>query len=328
VDAAHGDAADGAAENDAFGGDVALPDGADDPDAAWSDEAGAGDGPSRLTIVHGIPDAPALRMCLHARDGSAFVPLAGDPFPAQGEGLAFARSHVLEPLPAGFDPETQDARLVVYTGDMAALSGKSCAALATPPTGVSALALPVLPAGSLSSGRSWLAVLAGCVGGAGHESSAEQYACGTGYSASAPTARLMMAPMARAPVQDRIGFQVFGGSLASQSLLARVFTAEQSTTELASSVIPGELTPKPPNSQLAVEYLGADPTQTRIDIYEQYQSTPVSTLLPDALAHGGLTLADLVEARNYTLVMVGGKAGTGSGPWWQPFTVMVIRSDP
>lgn len=321
-------AKDASEEADGFALDAEQADGDDASDAPWAEEAGSGDGPSRLTFVHGLADATAVRLCFHARSGNAFVPMAGDPIPPQSEGLAFARSLVLETLPEGLDPATQDLRVVVYAGDLAAASGKSCADLASPPAGLRALPMPVFPAGTLSSGRSWLAVLSGCMGGAGHQATAQEYACGTGYTPDNPNAMLMMAKMTRAPVAGSIGVQVFGGSLASQSILVRFLTVEQGTTDLATSVGQGELEPKAPDTQLAVQSLGSSPGAATIDAYEQYQSTPVSTPLAEALQRGGLSVEDFADGRNYTFVFVGAKAGTGAGVWWQPFTMLAVRSDP
>lgn len=319
---------DTSAEADGAELDVELADGDDAADAPWAEEAGTGDGPSRLTIVHGIVDAPAVRMCFQVRNGNAFEPMQGDPIPSASEGLGFARSLLLETLPAGLDPATQDLRLVAYAGDMAAASGKSCSDLSTPPLGVKAVELPVFPAGTLSSGRSWLAVLSGCVGGAGHQATAQEYACGTGYTPDNPNAMLMMARMTRTPTAGSIGIQVFGGSLASQSVLVRFLTVEQGTTDLATNVGKGELEPKTPDTQLSVQTLGSSPEAATLDAYEQYYATPVSTPLGEALQRGGLGIGDFTDGRNYTLVFVGAKAGTGAGVWWQPFTMLAVRSDP
>ena len=75
--------------------------------------------------------------------------------------------------------------------------------------------------------------------------------------------------------------------------------------------------------------LGGNPAEGRLNIYEKYQTTPTTyALLPDALERGGLTLADFVDGRNYTVVWVGTKPGASPGTWWSPFALLVVRSDP
>jgi hypothetical protein len=255
-------------------------------------------------------------------------PLDVAPLPEDAAGLGYARALVRSDLP-GIDLAAQDIRPVAFSGDLAAIGGLQCDELESPPKGVTRSVLQILPAGSLSAGRSVLIVLAGCVGGEGHETSVAELVCGKGYTSSKPTAGLLVASMARAPVADRIGLQAFGGSLAAGTLTLRHVSSELFSNDLALDVPPGVISPKPPSTDLSVQTLGANPAEGRLNIYEKYQSVPTTyALLPDALARGGLTLTDLVDGRNYTVVWVGTRPGASPGTWWAPFTLLVVRSDP
>ncbi|MBI5536388.1 MAG: hypothetical protein HY898_26945 [Deltaproteobacteria bacterium] len=302
---------------------------ADDAEDSPEDTGVQPDGPSRLTIVNGLADAGAIRICFHAGTGGALSALPVPPSPEDATGLVFAHAHVFEALPGGVDVATQDVRPVVYAGDMSALGGKSCDALSPLPTGVVEAKLQVVPAGSLNVGRSVLLVVAGCAGGIGHEGTGAEQACGKGYAADKPNATLLVATMTRAPDPDRIGLQAFGGSVAAQSLSLRYTTSEQLATELAQDVVAGEIAPKPPTTTLTLQTLGFKPAEGKLDVIEKQQTAvAASTTLAEALGRGGLSMGDFVNGRNYTLVWVGAREGTGPGAWWLPFTMTLVRSDP
>src|SRR5687768_8105587 len=80
-------------------------------------------GPTALTIVNGVNDYDAVRLC--------FVPYPGgdgadqSPWPNQG-GIQFAASMVVSPI-AGVIPAKSDVRTYVIAGDLAKTTGKTCA---------------------------------------------------------------------------------------------------------------------------------------------------------------------------------------------------------
>ena len=316
---------DSASEEPEGATDTGVDDSSDDAD----DTGVTPDGPSRLTIVNGLADSGAIRVCFHSGNGAALSPLAVAPSPEDATGLVFAHGMVLDGLPGGVDLATQDVRVVAYAGDMAALGSKTCDALDPAPPGVVEASLQVIPAGSLVAGRSVLLVVAGCAGGVGHEGAGIDQACGKGYSLTKPNATLLVATMTRAPDADRIGLQAFGGSIAAQSLSLRYTTSEQFATDLSQDVVPGEIAPKPPTVVLTGQSLGFKPEEGKLDVMEKGQSAvAASALLGEALSRGSLGLGDFVNGRNYTIVWVGAREGTAPGAWWMPFTMLVIRSDP
>jgi hypothetical protein len=305
-----------------------LPEGAVAEAADDAEETGViPDGPSVLTLVNGLADAPAVRVCFHAGSGTSFAPLPVAPLPDSPAGLPFATALVRFELPGGVELASQDVLPVVYSGELQDLG--ACDTLQPPPPGVLATAMQVIPAGTLVAGRSVLAVLAGCVGGPGHDSYAVDFVCGKGYSLSTPNAKMLVATMARAPVAERIGLQAFGGSLAATTLGLRHATAEQFIADIAYDVNPGTIAPKPPSVDLTEQTLGADPAEGKLSVYQKYSSSPAATVtLGEALERGGLQPADFVNGRNFTAIWVGAREAVAPGPWWKPFTLLVVRSDP
>ena len=287
------------------------------------------DGASVFTFVHGLVDVRAVRVCFEVhRDGASFMPAVA-PVPDSPTGLPFAHSFAGASLAGGVDLKSDDVTLVALYGDMDALSGHSCDQLSPPPSGVDALKLATLPAGTLEHQRSVLMVASGCVGGATHTDPSADNLCGSGYSPTTPTAQLLVATMMRSPVAGAIGMQAFGAVLSSPPVSLRFVNAASFTTPLAYGVPTGVIAPQPPSTTLSRSTVDPSPQGDTLQINDPSGSTPVAIIpLVDALQRGGLAEGDLQDGRNYTAVWVGARAGGAAGPWWQSFTISIVRSDP
>jgi hypothetical protein len=80
-------------------------------------------GPTKLTVVDGINDYDAIRICfLPYPDGDPLLL----PWPSAAEGLPFARAAVIDPIAATVPPG-KDIRPVVFAGDLAKIADKTCA---------------------------------------------------------------------------------------------------------------------------------------------------------------------------------------------------------
>ena len=288
------------------------------------------DGPSVLTFINGMADLAAARVCFAPKTSGGFALLSVAPLPDDSNGLPYAHALSLQSLPGAIEVATTDVRPVVFGGKLSAIAGKTCADLSTVPDGVHWAALEVIPAGTLSHGRSVLMVAAGCVGGPDHVDSAQDIICGTGYSPAKPTARLFVASMDRTFQSDRIGLQVFAASLATPlSQVDHVASSPSFRTTLASSLAPGGIVPRPPNFDLSVVQLGSDPASNDFELFDSGQpSASASIPVGEALARGGLSFADFVDGRTFTAVLIGPRAGLGTGAWWQGFTITLVRNDP
>jgi len=283
--------------------------------------------PPKLTIVNGVNDYDAIRLC--------FVPYpdGGDsqPFPSASAGIPFAGAVVIDTT-AGVLPTGTDVYLSVITGDLTKASGKGCAELTsgTPPPGVLVAPLAVLPAAAITAQRSLLLVPSGCVGGTGHTDPNEKAACGELYSLDTPSLGLLAAGMSRVPVMGTISIQGAHGAPAMQEVDLRVLPGMDAANpqQLASSLSFGAVQPFPPFTHLSRLEMGSL-AQVKIQTYPPGQTVKSSEndLLP-ALERGGLMQTDFEDGRGFTFVATGAQPGLPAGPFWHALTWTVVTSDP
>jgi hypothetical protein len=330
--------------------------------------AGAGepDGPTKLTVVDGVNDYDAIRIC--------FLPYpAGDPaampWPASFAGLAFAHAATLDPasLPAG-----TDIRPTVLGGDLTQIAGKTCeqaialaAAQASaggsggaggkggaggmgaggaggagagaggsdagpPPPVVIASPLAVLPASVFTAKRSLLLAPIGCMGGPGHSGGNAALACGFSYTPDHPTVDLVALGMSRIPNVVHVSLQVVNAAVPLQPTDIHITPGISMAPEavLATSLPTGGIEPKPPFAKLTLGELGAL-DQVHLRTYLPMQMFMTSdTPLTEAFANGTVKQADLANGSNYVLVTVGAYPGVGAGPFWHKLTYTLIKADP
>jgi len=281
-------------------------------------------GPTELTIVNGINDYPAVRLC--------FLP--GDtPWPAATSGLAFAGSEVVA-LPASAIPADSDVTPWVIAGDLAQTGGKTCAqilALAATDAGApSVLAQPlaVIPKQIWDSKKSLLMVPHGCVGS--HDDPNATLACGAGYTPSTPTAGMTLVAMSRQEDPGHVSLQVVSASPAFPEIDVKLLPNLTDATPvlMVSALTQGAIGPAPPFAAMTLAELGPlDGVQ--IQTYNPGTTSLSSAeALSDVFAHGGVGQAAVVNGARLVLVAVGSGPGLPAGGFWHKLTYAIVAADP
>lgn len=282
-------------------------------------------GPTELTIVDGLNDYPAIRLC--------FLPNE-TPWPQAATGLAFAAGAVVSPIGATV-PTDSDVSPWVITGDLTLTAGKTCSqilAIANPDAGdgVVARPLPVIPKSVWTSNKSLLLVPHGCAGGPGHDDLNGKNACGMSYSATTPTATLALVSMSRIEDPNHVSLQVVSASAALPEVDVRVLPNLMNATPIvvAPGLTQGAIGPNPPFSQLTVNEYGALPG-VQIQTYSPGTSF-MSSMVPlsDVLANGGVTEAQIVNGARLVLVAVGSAPGLATGGFWHGLTYALVKAEP
>jgi hypothetical protein len=289
--------------------------------------------PAKVTIVHGVADANAIRLCFLEYPGASNGSDA--PWPNDDAGLAFAQGAYIPPR-SGPIPEGVDVRIHVLTGDLSVAAGKTCAealALGDPAAGTGLLVTPlaVLPAPVFSSGKSLLIVPNGCAGGPGHTDGLETLACGQSYSLLSPTLSMAAVAMGTDTAANAVGLQVVhaaqGMFFAADFRFTPGFEAA-AEVPVANALSLGGIAPSPPFFALANGDLGQPAEAVMITYYPNdiYATSIVS--LSSMLANGSLSIGDLDDGKSFALVAVGAYPGIPSGPWWKALTYAVVPTDP
>jgi hypothetical protein len=299
-------------------------------------------GPTKLTIVNGVNDHEAIRVCFMPYPDGADVA----PWPASQAGLAFAKAVVVDP-PASIAPGDADIRPFVIGGDLTAIAGKSCSqALAIAAAGsegaggagggppspppIVASAMPVIPASVLTSEKSLLLVFFGCLGGPGKTDPTQGLGCGFTYTPETPTASLTLVAMSRKKLPTSVALQLVHASAAMQPSDIRVTPGWEAATDVpvAKALALGGLGPKPPFVGLTRDNFGplskvALKTFAPNDIYAQS-----ALFIQDAFVNGGIPDTQFQDGSSFTLVAIGGYPGAVSQSFWHPFTYTMVASDP
>lgn len=302
-------------------------------------------GPTKLTVVNGINDYPAIRVCFQPYPSGPSV----DPWPASTSGLPFHESVVVDP-PSSIAP-FGDVQVFVIGGDLTAIAGKSCdeaLALANeggggggaagggaggagggaPPIVVSAM--PVIPQAVFSSERSLLLVFFGCMGGPGHDDASATLGCGFTYSAATPTASLTLVSMSRKTEPTAIAMQFVHASAALQPSDVRFTPGFDGALDIpaAYNLSLGGLAPKPPFFGMARADFG-DLSKAAIKTYAPNDIYPTSALfVQDAFVNGGVKDPEFVDGSAYTFIAIGGYPGVVAQSFWRAFTFTMVKSDP
>lgn len=306
--------------------------------ATGSGGAGAGGGPpgpTKLTLVNGVTDYPAVRLCLLSHPGGENENTP--PWPDSPEGLAFAHAKNVDL--ASVVPEGTDVRIHVLAGDLAAIAGKSCGealALAAPGDDpdagppIVAVPLAVLPAAAFASGKRLLVVVNGCLGGPGHTDPSEQIACGMGYSPTKPTAGLVA--LGTTPSKDpaHLAIQIVHAAVPMPPVDVRITPGIEGAPDwqVAPKLSLGAIGPQPAFTKLTAAQLG-DFEKVVVKTFQPGSNVTTSaTLFADVLASSELGPGDLVDGESIVLVAVGAYPGVPAGPWWHALTYALVRADP
>ncbi len=199
-----------------------------------------------------------------------------------------------------------------------------------PPPPIVAAEIGVIPQSVFSSDRSLLLVPTGCMGGAGHDASGANIACGTGYTSTTPTTGVVLVGMSRLTDKAHVSLQVVNASTVLPTCDVGVVPNLNAATEavVAPSLGPGAIGPSPPFAGLAITAFGPV-GGVQVDTYSPGSETPSSsTKLGDLFAAGTVGAADFVDGAGLVLVAVGSAPGQAAGPFWHALTFALVKADP
>ncbi|AUX39233.1 hypothetical protein SOCE26_006170 [Sorangium cellulosum] len=288
-------------------------------------------GPTELTVVNGVSDHDAIRICFLAHPDGTGAGVA--PWPSAAAGLEFARAEGVEPL-APTIPEGASVRAHAIAGDLRATEGLDCAEIlalaAEPGAPVVAAALPVLPASVFTEERSLLLVATGCLGGEGHTHESEKQACGDAYTIDTPTAGLVAVAMSRRTTFERVGLQVAHASAATPVVDVQLTLGQSGASglTLAQALSFGAIAPFPPFTGLARDDLGAL-EQLTVETYDPIEAKVTASVpMDEILANSDVTATSIADGEGFVLVAVGAAPGTARGGFWRALTYTLLRADP
>ncbi len=312
-------------------------------------------GPTKLTILDGINDYDAIRVCFVPYPSGAEV----NPWPASAAGLAFGKAVQVDP-PSSIAPGGSDVQPHVIAGDLSAIAGMSCAevlALAAsgggsggggagaggsggaggagggppePPPPIVVSAMPVIPASVFEAEKSLLLTFFGCIGGPDHVDGTEGLGCGFTFTPATPTASLTLVAMSRTLDPEKVSLQFLHASAAMQPSDIRITPGFDNVVDVpvAKALALGGLGPKPPFAGLARTDYGSL-TKVAVKTFAPNDVNATSTVfLQDAFTNGGIDQAAFQNGTGFTVVAIGGYPGVSIPSFWHPFTYVMVRSDP
>lgn len=298
-------------------------DGGDPPDAATEPP-----GPLVLTMVNGMPDAPAIRLCFVPVEDGVEAPLAASPLPNKPEGLAYGASMVLTAL-EGVELSEASLRPYVLSGALPEDEATCAELLAAEREGLVVSPLPVLPAGTFAEGRSALLVTKGCAGGPEKSAPGQDLVCGAGYSPDSPTAGMVLVAMSRSSPGEGIGLQAVHAFATSSALGIEISPGSGlASLVVTPSLAEGTIAPKSAPASYAQSSFGTLPKEASIVVKDAQNSELGRISLGVALDHGGMKAADFTQGRTFTLVGIGPQPTIGEGPWWKAFTFVAVENSP
>jgi hypothetical protein len=339
---------------------------ADAPGDAFVEPPGA----PVLTLMHGVVDAQRIAFCFAKVNAGVPAPPTGSPDPAGGLAFGtplvltsiagfdwdvddiqpivvtgdfsllagktcsevIALADYYADAGAGDDAGQADA------GDAgasdASLDAESSAADAEteppPPPPARALAMPVLPAGTLSGGYSNLLVATGCIGGPGFTDSYETFICGQSYTPTTPTLSPVLVQLSRVADASSVGLSVVIAALASDPI-DLVSTAPEGSSfsdiHIAYGTVYGAIAPKPPLFGHPKAAFGSPFGSAVLEVNSLGSSAPFYTQeWSTALAASGLS--DVSEGRTYAIVLVGPRPNNLEMKWWNGPRLVAIPTAP
>ncbi len=280
------------------------------------------DGPTRLTVVSGVVDAPAIQLCFLAWPEPAS---GASPWPA--EPIAFGRAAALA-LPDATIPSGSDVLVAVLSGDS---GGADCATLVDDPgaTAARVSVLGVFPESTFLAPRSLLLAPTGCIV-EGHTEESTPSVCGPSYSPDEPTLGATVAVLSRVTSEERVSFQAVHAASPSFSLdlAVRPSFDGADAVVIAANLQPGSIAPAPAFAPISTAQLGSTAGATALGLVTGSPQSMIEQSLASALAAGGLDGGAVANGRGVTLVAVGAAPGAPSLGWHEGFRILALRPDP
>lgn len=176
--------------------------------------------------------------------------------------------------------------------------------------------------------RTYLVAASGCLGAPGLVRSDEAQLCGPVFTRNRSSATALVFPLSRLVDFDAVGLQVAHSSLAIGDVTLRSNPGETDGTSftLVSGLKLGNVAPWTAQRTLSVEALGAPLDQVLIQVASGGSTLPLLELSwAEALEPNHV---ELVEARAFTLVVIGGALTLERSNEFNPAFVAVVQSDP
>jgi hypothetical protein len=188
--------------------------------------------------------------------------------------------------------------------------------------------LPLLPAGTISGGRSLLLVASGCLGGrpSGDEEE-DRLACGEGFSATRSTLGAVLVKISRRTSFGKLGLQVVHASIGTGIVDVNSAPAPEMTDSiftLASQLRYGVILPRSPRLDVSAAGIGAARDDWRVRAVAGGSELYTENWRVIA-ERSGLTIED---GRTYALVLLGPWLGLGLEGFWNVPRAMLYSTDP
>jgi hypothetical protein len=298
-------------------------------------------GPWTLTWVNGVVDEEATRVCFVPVIDGHETPPAALPLPS-GDALPFGGKLVLGSLPS-VDLAANDLHPYLVPKSAGLDEGATCEALLAGGAGDASsagpLSLPIIPAGTISDRRSYLAVATGCTqpvqlavdgGDAGDKPAASGDAvCGPG--SESPNASLVLVRLSRLDIAPKLGFQVVHASAATPDAML-LFAQPLSGNTLFSSGKLGFGQIAPAQEPKLVSRIDLRANAALASVRVAAGGTPgfptVEAPLSEILKSSGLDEKSLDEADSFTFVLFGARPGKTPSSPWNAFDAVLIPNAP
>jgi hypothetical protein len=317
-----------------------------------------------VTLTNGLVDADSARFCFvpvvmgeERRDQVFSVPE-----------LTFGKSLILSEL-RGIDRSTMDIRPYVVVENGTGSAGQGCATLDMLDGSAAedaaagkrfVAALPLIPAGTLAEGRSYLGVVTGCVrpwpfseveagvdgGDAGRDDVAPRDDGGDaardatvfrpparaaicGPASGGPSAGLVLVRLSQRDVGAHLGLQAVHASMAVTIGRIAVVGAGGSSPIFSADIGPFQITPR--DMPVAVEKVLFGPTLGAASLQIGSPNGAFATVaspLANAFTASGIDETALRDGDLLSLVLIGAQPGQDPGPPWNATRVTIVRNAP
>jgi len=320
-----------------------------------------------FTWLNGLVDVESVRLC--------FVPIVADREmrdqaigPA---GLLFGKSIAFSEF-GGIDLSTMDLHPYAVVGGLGpgAEGGQTCTAILDAPDSAAGddgaahepivVRLPLIPAGTLAEGRSYLGVVTGCArawpyadaeagsdardaSDAGNDADGPGDADATGIdvfrpppraavcgaSTGDPNAGLVLVRLSRRDVGASFGFQAVHASAAIAAARVSIERTGGSAPALTADIGPYQIVPRDGLIAVPQEDFGPTVGSAMLRVASPASTFPALTVpFSSALAASDIPEAGLALGDRFSLVLIGAQPGQNPGPPWNAGRIVVIRNAP